>query len=254
MVLDPSAGTASLPWYPSPVTRAAEDRLWSALQDRVRLPARSEPNDLLAHWRDPAMVLSQTCTPPYRRHLADRVTLVAAPDFGLPDCPPGDYASVLVQRSGDDRGQADWPSMRLAVNDRLSQSGFGAPTQYAAARGTRFGDLHLTGAHRVSIRAVADGLADIAAIDAQTWRLLSRHDPVVARLKVVARTAPTPAPPYITGDAALAPVLFAALSGALASLSPDDRGTLGLYGIVAIRPGAYDAPLQSPTASSLFGK
>ena len=45
--------------------------------------------------------------------------------------------------------------------------------------------------------ASPDNTADIVAIDANTWRLITKWDAFAEKLRVVARTKPTPAMPYI---------------------------------------------------------
>jgi ABC-type phosphate/phosphonate transport system substrate-binding protein len=46
-----------------------------------------------------------------------------------------------------------------------------------------------TGGHRQSVQAVADGRADVAAIDAVCWALAGRHeDAAVEKLRVINRT------------------------------------------------------------------
>ena len=50
-----------------------------------------------------------------------------------------------------------------------------------------------TGAHRDSVRAVADGTVDLAAIDVHSWRLACEYEPEAAgRLAVIGTTDPTP--------------------------------------------------------------
>ena len=100
------------------------------------------------------------------------------------------------------------------------------------------GPVTVTGAHAASARAVADGLADLAAIDAQTWRLLLRHagaDPAFE----IARTPPTPGLPLITALAHTPEVIANAVAQACAALDPATRAALDLQGIVQINKAAY---------------
>ena len=56
-----------------------------------------------------------------------------------------------------------------------------------------------TGSHRASILAVAEEIAEVAAIDAVCWALALRYEPkAVARLTVVEMTAFRPGLPFIT--------------------------------------------------------
>ena len=95
-----------------------------------------------------------------------------------------------------------------------------------------FGAGLLTGSHFAAISAVADGRADIAAIDAVSWRLAERHLPAAAALIVIASTEPTPGLPLITASDGPAALLFAAISGALAALTPGQRDAIGMQGLV----------------------
>ena len=96
-----------------------------------------------------------------------------------------------------------------------------------------------TGGHRLSARAVADGRADIAALDAVTWRMLRGDEPAVARLKPVGLTDPTPGLPLIAAAGTDTEATFAAVDEAIATLSAEDRLALGLRGLVRIPVAAY---------------
>lgn len=246
---------ASLPMYDRPETAAANDRLWQGVRDRLgQGPARlMRGGDLWAQWTDPELVLSQTCGLPYRARLHDRVRLVATPVLDLPDCPEGRYYSVFVVRADAPRAHPrDFADAVLAYNEPLSQSGWAAPLAFAAAHGFAFGPTRRTGAHRLSAQAVADGRADIAAIDALTWALIARHDRFAGALRVIGRTDPTPALPFITAMTRDPAPIRAALSEAVAALSAADRATLGLRGVTVLPPEAYRAlPIPAPPAADL---
>ncbi|MGA1267548.1 MAG: phosphate/phosphite/phosphonate ABC transporter substrate-binding protein [Gemmobacter sp.] len=245
----------SLPMYDLPEVAEATEAWWRAIRGALLaegLPApaaRTRPEgDMMAHWRRPDLLLSQTCGLPYRSALHAEVALVGTPDFGLEDCPPGYYRSVLVVRGDDAReGLRDFDRARLAYNSPDSQSGWAAPLAHAAAAGIAFRAGLRTGAHRASIRAVAAGEADLAAIDAVTWRLLRDRDPAAAGLRVLGRTTPTPGLPCITARAENAPAVAAALGRAVEGLDRSARAVLGLRGVVPIARDAYLAlPLPPP--------
>lgn len=237
---------AALAMYDRPETRGATDRFWGLIRDRLRAAGLSAPDALdrdsayHAPWTAPDLLLAQTCGLPYRSRLHGQVTLVGTPDYALEGCPPGHYRSALVARAGDARDLAALAAGVLAINDAGSQSGWAAPAAHAAARGLAFAAVAVTGAHAASARAVAEGRADLAALDAVTWRLIGRHDPALAaRLRVVEMTDPTPGLPLITAKGRDPAPLFAAVAGAIAALAPADRDALGLAGIVAIPAAAY---------------
>ena len=236
-----TGGLSALPMYDRAETRAANDRLWQAIRANLGYgPAQlTRDRDLWDIWTDPGLVLAQTCSLPFRARLRDRVTLVATPDYGLPDCAPGYYHSTLVARADDPRDLAALARGTLAVNEALSQSGWAAPQAFLARHGLAPAQCLQTGAHRASALAVAEGRADFAAVDSVTWALIRRHDSFAANLRPFATTPPTPGLPLITaGDADPAP-LRAAVEAALETLAPEDRTALHLHGLVEIPAQAY---------------
>jgi ABC-type phosphate/phosphonate transport system substrate-binding protein len=241
--------------YDRPETAAANDRLWEGVRDRLGQGpgVLTRGGDLWAAWQSPDLILSQTCGLPYRARLHDRVRLVATPVHDLPDCPEGQYYSVFVVRADDPRARPqDFADAVLAYNEPLSQSGWAAPQAHAAAQGFAFGPTRRTGAHRLSAQAVAEGRADIAAIDALTWALIARHDGFAGALRVIGRTDPTPALPFITAMTRDPVPIRAALSEAVAALSAADRATLGLRGVTFLPPEAYRAlPIPASPAADL---
>ena len=230
---------AALPMYDRPELRAATDALWAAMRDALQLRDIPAPesltrdNDLWAIWQHPGLTLAQTCGLPYRARLHVQVQLVATPDYGLPGCPPGYYNSVLIARDPILPARP-----RVAVNDPLSQSGWAALHSWAAACDLAFGPVMVTGAHAASAAAVADGLADLAAIDAQTWRLLLRHGGADPALEI-GWTTPTPGLPLITAAAHDPAVIRTALNDALSTLPAAVLTALDLRGMVRIDAAEY---------------
>ena len=244
---------ASLPMYDRPETAGANDRLWTAVAGALRDHGIDAPatldrrTGLWEAWLSPDLLLSQSCSFPYRTRLHGKVGLVATPVLDLPDAPPGHYYSVLVARRADPRRTfAEFAGATLAINDPASQSGWAAPHAQAAAEGVAFGRVVETGAHRASARAVADGRADIAALDALSWRIMRAWDDGAADLKVVDRTDPTPALPFITALHRDPAPIAEALDAAIAALSAVDRDRLGLLGTVRLDAAAYLAVPTPP--------
>ena len=132
------------------------------------------------------------------------------------------------------------------MNDPLSQSGWANLRPWLRDHGA----VRITGAHQASARAVREGAADIAAIDAVTWGFLRRWDRWTDDLQVLDRTPPVPALPYIAPPGADLPVYRAALEAAITGLSAADRAALNLHGIVPMEPADYTAlPLPPPLAA-----
>lgn len=237
---------ATLSMYDWPGQSAHWDALWRHVRDALRargLPAPdalTRQGSLWDHWQSPNLILGQTCGMPYRQRLHGRVRLVGTLDHGLPGVPAGHYNSVLVARRDVAGGIADFADRTLAYNGLDSESGWAAPQNHAARHGFRFTRKLHTGAHRDSARAVAEGRADIAAIDAETWRLLETYLPETAgALRVIARTEPTPGLPLITAKDRDADAVFAAVEEALSAVDPATREALHIRGIVRIPAADY---------------
>jgi ABC-type phosphate/phosphonate transport system substrate-binding protein len=245
---------ASLGMYDMPELREANDHYWAAIREELHAgPERlTRDGDLWDIWQSPDTVFAQTCGYPYRVRLHGQVELVGTPDHGLPDCPPGHYCSVLVVRAGDGRDLAGFDGAAFAFNDALSQSGWAAPVGHLLARGVRPGAPVETGAHALSVEAVTEERADIAGVDALTWALLVENRPdLTSGLRVLDRTAPTPALPYITARGRDRRALFSAVSRAIAGLDPQLRARLHLQGLVHIPATEYLA-LPTPPGPEAF--
>jgi hypothetical protein len=251
---------ASLAMYDAGPLQAANDALWGLIRDRLLARGLSAPVALTRGeaaywptWTSPGLVLSQTCGFPFRARLYGQVTLVGTPDYGIEGCAPGYYRSVLVARADDPRdGLAAFDGARLAYNEALSQSGWAAPVVEAARRGIRFRVGPATGSHAASAHAVATGQADIAALDAVTWEMLTAHGLAPDGLRVIDRTAPTPALPYIAAKGADAGATFDTLAEAVDALPPVHRDRLRLKGVLHIPAEAYLA-VPTPPSPAHFG-
>lgn len=238
--------TASLPMYDRPEIRGATDRFWLAIREIIGEGPngllRGDPlwKDIWAHWRDPGLILSQTCGYPYRARLHGHVGLVGTPDFGLPGCPPGYYYSVFVVRADDPRDDlADFAQARFAYNEPLSQSGWAAPQNHTASQGFTFVNTLETGGHGASALAVAEDRADCAALDVHSWNLMQRFDAFAAKLRVIGRTDPTPGLPLITALGLDTDKIFDAVGKAIETLASQDRKDLGISGLSRIPAQAY---------------
>lgn len=247
---------AALPMYDRPENCAAHDALWQEVRTHLGFDApRTLARDLSPQdgWAHPDLILGQICNLPYRARFKGHVKRLGAGDYGLPDLPAGYYRSVFIVRTQDARlGLAPALLGRFACNEALSQSGWGAPQAYVQSKGLAFREVVRTGSHLDSLRAVASGRADCAAIDAVTWRMFADWEPDAARVEVVGQTAPSPGMTFITGANQDADRVREALVAAIAALAAEQRETLGLRGIVQLPDSAYDLPLppELPEISS----
>lgn len=243
---------ASFPMYDRPETASALDRLWANFRDAwpgapTSLTRDGNPWD---HWRHSELLLSQTCGLPYRARLHGTVQLVGAPVHDLP-CPEGRYFSTIIARVDDSRTTlSEFAEARPAVNDRLSQSGWAALDAMARDEGLGFSTPVITGSHDASAHAVANRVADIAAIDAVSWKYIKEFDSLASVLKEVVHTPSTPALPYITAMGQDARKVFDTLRSAIQKLEEADKGMLCLKGLARVHANDY---LELPTPTALSG-
>lgn len=236
----------TLPMYDRPETADAHDRFWTLL--RAGLPDAPETLTRDAyHWVNPKLLLSQTCSLPYRTGLQEDLSIVATPVHNL-NCPAGMYFSVVLVRADDTRDTLDaFSGARLAINSPISQSGWAAIDAHAQAEGVAFGSVFETGSHSASARAVADERADLCAVDAVTWSMIERWDDFAKGLRVLCQTEPTPALPYVTAIERDPRPLQEALVSAVHALSPEDQETLCLVDVTYIPPSFYATLPIPPT-------
>lgn len=247
---------ATLSMYDWPGQSAHWDAFWGHVRDALRDRGIDAPEDLTRdgslwdHWENPALILGQTCGMPYRQRLHGKVHLVGTLDHGLPDAPPGYYYSVLVARADTTGESVDFKYKTLAYNGLDSESGWAAAQNYAARHGFRFTKKLHTGAHRDSARAVAEGRADIAAIDAETWRLVCAYLPdISSNLRIVAATSPTPGLPLITSRKNDPETVLSAVEAALAATETATLEALHIRGVVRIPAEDYLAVPTPPIPS-----
>ena len=240
---------AALPMYDRPETAAAHDALWALVRDGLRARGVPAPDALdrsvrtLARGAPGPLVLGQVCNLPLRRGLAGPLARIGCGDYALPGTRPGHYFSRFVVRAGDDLRPETFhrrPGARLARNEADSHSGWGAPLLWAARAGLPpFPATPEAGSHRRAALAVAEGRADMAAIDAISWRAIVQHDPALAAaLRAVGETGRSPGQTFVTSAADPRPHR-AALRAAIAALAPAHRAALGLVGLVVLPAADY---------------
>lgn len=251
--------------YDLQAVRWANDALWSVLADALQAagipapPALDRRPDHAAIWTEPGLLLSQTCGYPYATRLRGRVRLVATPVYRAEGCEGPRYRSVLLVREDDPaRDLAGLRGRRVALNAEDSQSGYNALRAAVAPlanKGRFFAGTVTTGAHKASIRAVAEGEADLCAVDCVTWGLIRHHEPAaVAGLRRLGWTAAAPGLPLITNLDGPVAALRAALRSALVEPAlASARAALLLEGYEVLEDGAYDAILAQERAAREHG-
>ncbi len=218
--------------YDLPPLQPVTDEFWSAIAQRLRATGIADvPSTLtrdLGHletWRDPRLLFGQACQYPLARAWHDAVRLLAIPAYAAPGCEGSRYRSAIIVKAKDPaRRLEDLRGRRCAVNERDSNSGSNllrAAIAPLAARGRFFASVALTGGHLASVRAVAQGSADVAAIDCVSYAHIERFDPgLTAGLRILDWTPSSPGLPYVTARASDASTV-AALRVALVAVQAD---------------------------------
>ena len=258
-----------LPMYDFPEIRETTDAFWTALATRLRAAGVSgvpneltRPQDISAFWRDPRLLLGQTCGYPLTAHLKDAVRIVATPVYRAPGCMGAEHRSVVITHADRDRRALDeFRGAVCAINGFDSNTGMNLLRAMIAplAKSERFfRDVIVTGAHVASLEAVAAGRADIAAIDCVTFEHLRRLRPhLTARVQVMAESSSSPALPLIT-SASIGDATMEALRIALADIAADPelasvRDALLISGFEVLPSGAYDRILALEAESAAAG-
>lgn len=194
-------------------------------------PATLPPDELDFHavWLHPRLLLAQTCWGPLELGLAEHVTVVGQPSYEGIEGGQGEfYSSAILMRK---RGRGVAPpdharplipldairGKRFAYNAPDSMSGYLALARDLDAVGegmSIFPEYVITGSHRASVIAVADGIADVCAIDCRSWKLAQLHEPRAGAVEVVGWTAKRKGLPFITSKAT-PPDVVAALQAIL---------------------------------------
>jgi ABC-type phosphate/phosphonate transport system substrate-binding protein len=180
--------------------------------DPAALP--SDELDFQTLWKHPALLLAQTCWGPMEEGLQEHVLVVGQPSYDGIEGGQGElYSSPILMRRGTTAavaapadGRAVLPldlirGKRFAFNSLDSMSGFIALARDLEAAGESLAIFpgHIeTAAHRASIVAVAEGRADVCAVDCRSWHLAKLHEQRAGDVEVVGWTARRKGLPYIT--------------------------------------------------------
>jgi ABC-type phosphate/phosphonate transport system substrate-binding protein len=198
--------------YDLPGLEAAHNALWGAIAARLRRSGIDAPEslnrngDLDGLWRAPGLVLGQTCGYPLMTRLRAAVRVVATPRYRAEGCEGATHRSaIVVAADSPARRLLDLRGGRCAVNSLDSNTGMNllrSALAEAGARGSFFQAVRITGSHQESLRQVADGHADVAAIDAVTLAYLRNIPSLTAGVRLLEWTEASPGLPFITHAAA----------------------------------------------------
>jgi ABC-type phosphate/phosphonate transport system substrate-binding protein len=179
-------------------------------------PATLPPDELDFHrlWLHPALLFAQTCWGPMELGLSRHVQVVGQPSYDAYEGGQGElYSSAIVMLAdgaqsvaSPDDGSPLIPfdrirGKRFTFNNLDSMSGLIGLTRDLEAMGESldlFASRSESGGHRSSIVAIAEGKADVAAIDCESWVLAQRFEPAARKVTVVGWTGRRKGLPYIT--------------------------------------------------------
>lgn len=163
--------------------------------------------DLAVLWQHPNLLFAQTCWGPLELWLGDAVEVIGQDDYSGIEGGEGElYSSAIVmRRSALPQSVGGIVSklarLRLAYNVADSMSGYIALERMLKDVGADleiFSDRMVSAGHRKSIRMVAEGIADVAAIDCKSWKLAKQYEPTASELAVAAWTPKRKGLPFIT--------------------------------------------------------
>ncbi|MER9295642.1 PhnD/SsuA/transferrin family substrate-binding protein [Mesorhizobium sp. M0621] len=200
-------------------------------------PATLPPDELdfPSLWLHPALLFAQTCWGPMEFGLSKHVQLIGQPSYDAYEGGKGElYSSAIIMPAdggisvpSPTDGRAVIPinliqGKRFTFNSLDSMSGIIALSRDLddldpLSQSDLFSENLHSGGHRASIVAVAEGKADVAAIDCESWALAQRFEPAVQAVKVVGWTRRRKGLPFITAKttpAAIVAVLREAIAAA----------------------------------------
>jgi len=237
---------ASLGMYDRQETKTANQEFFSKISEELIKNNILAPRalvtvkDQLKLWKSKDLFLSQTCGLPYKLFLKDKVTLIGTLDYNIEGCQPGYYNSVfIVKKENIDKTLANLSRSKFAVNEYHSLSGWAAPQNYLRKLKLKFNNVIISGSHRNSAKMVSEGMADIASIDAVSFKFIKAYDNFSHNLRVIDVTPPAPGLPLITYKGANKSVFFSAVENAIHAMDSLSRQKLMIKGITSITKAEY---------------
>ncbi len=224
---------AALPWYNFAATRPVLDAVWREVARQLQADGithvpecldHSTPHNLLLS--NANLVLSQCCGPELFLPRAEHVVPVAAPVITTYAVTPGHYVSYIVVRR-----DVELTHPRVAVNDLSSYSGHIAARRWLESQGLEY-SIRVSGSHAQSVLDIQSGRADLAAVDALSWRFLNTEG-----LYILDRSQPVLAPPFVTGRAS--GVSVDRLTDALDTAFAQFGEAIGISGAIAVTRSDY---------------
>jgi phosphonate transport system substrate-binding protein len=167
------------------------------------------------------------------------------------------FSDVVVRRDSRFRSFDCLRGATWAYNEPCSHSGYTLPLSHLArlgADGGYFRRVVASGSHQTSLRIVASGQVDAAAIDSIVLeRELALSSTAAASVRVIATLGPSPAPPAVIHPSV--PRSTRALVRDLLTTMHDDADgravleAIGMVRFVAVSDGDYD-PIRTTDAAA----
>ncbi|HEX9094443.1 MAG TPA: phosphate/phosphite/phosphonate ABC transporter substrate-binding protein [Coriobacteriia bacterium] len=215
---------------------------------RLRLFHKAEYAEVNTMLEQRKVDMAFVCSGPYvTGHDSFGLELLAAPQIGGA---PVYYSYIIVPAKSTVSSLEGLRGKTFAFTDPESNTGKTVPTYLVSKMGSTpeafFSRTFLTYSHDNSIKAVATGAADGAAVDSLIWEYANAHSPqYTSQTKVILKSEPFAVPPVVVPPS-LDPALKTRLRDALlhAHEDPEGRAILDKMGIerfVMVEDSAYDS-------------
>jgi ABC-type phosphate/phosphonate transport system substrate-binding protein len=197
--------------------------------------------------RQPGLWFGHTCGYPLVSHLKDDFSPFCVALFDVPGTSGGLYSSrIIVAADADIQSLAGCRGRVAAMNNSDSNSGMNV-LRHAVATihggGPFFSSVVTSGGHLNSLEAVAEGAADVAAIDCVSFQLIADWQPrLIERVRVIGDSVKTCGLPFVIPRAADASDIGAItdrLNEAFESSTPEIGDRLHLTGFQAVTLDDY---------------
>jgi len=196
------------------ICRAVIDYLAMRLGKPIELVIDLPWTERLSQLQAGAIQMGWICGAPYVERSANApstLELLAAPVWRAPlyrDSPIY-YSHLLVQRASAVQHFGELRGQRWVYNDPGSLSGYHSMRAHLRSLGeddSFFAQRIEAGSHQHAVRMIADGQADVAAVDSTVLQQMAQDEAgvvetgVVATVRTLALLGPNPMPPWVIGS------------------------------------------------------
>lgn len=213
----------------------------------VRLIHKADYSQVNEMLRTDKVDVAFVCSGPYvAGHDAFDLKLLCAPVVGAE---PAYHSYIIVNASSEATSLESLKGARFAYTDPESNTGHTVPRFMVKKLGedpdTFFSETYFTYSHDNSIRAVATGEADAAAVDSLIWEYAQDMDPTYSsKTRVLIESEPYAIPPVVVRPD-LDPALVSALRSAFLGASENEEGQailrhMRIERFIEIDDSAYD--------------